>query len=268
MDSIDEYMHKNSQILYFPRSIPTKEVEASIGPTSIFCQCLNECSLVNGCTCVQQSGSYYSYKALLDLASYVLNDKPTARPTYECNDQCSCCDLLCGNKLIQCGPRKNLTVKLCSNETKGEGLFTESAIGSGNFICEYAGEIISESEASARYKINANAKKMNYIFCIDEYFGDKNVKTFIDPMYYGNIGRYVNHSCEPNSTMVIARINETVPILSLFASRDIEPGEEITYDYGITDVSHLEEPSETDRTKCLCNSNKCRKFLPYDTRLM
>lgn len=270
MECTDDYTHKSPQVMYFPQSIPTKEVEEVIEPSNVFCNCKELCTENLNCTCLQLSGTYYLATDLTDLENYKLKYKNSDMPTYECNEQCRCKNLLCGNKLVQCGPRKFLKVKMCENPRKGEGLFTENPIKSGNFVCEYAGEIISHKEASARYKRNAELERMNYIFCIDEHFGAKIIRTFIDPSVYGNIGRYVNHSCQPNCTMVVTRIHSNIPCLGLFACRDIKAAEELSYDYGTAlgdqNIGPIGEGS--NRTKCLCGSEMCRGFLPYDKRII
>lgn len=44
------------------------------------------------------------------------------------------------------------------------------------------------------------------------------------------VGRFVNHSCEPNCEMQKWSVNGLFR-MALFALRDIEAGEELTYDY-------------------------------------
>lgn len=268
MDCIDDYTHNSPQIMYFSKCIPTKEIENIIKPSNVFCDCKDMCNKDSNCACMRQSGTNYRFEDLKELESYKLTYKNISRPTYECNEQCQCKTNCCGNKLVQCGPRTGLKVKLCEDSRKGEGVFTEKPIQCGNFICEYAGEIISEKEASIRFKINARYKRMNYIFCLDEYFGDKNIKTFIDPTVYGNIGRYINHSCDPNCVMIITRINDNIPVVAVFACKDIEANEELCYDYGIIDRSAEISKDEINLTKCLCGSDDCKGFLPYDTRII
>jgi len=264
MDCIDEYSHTSPHIMYFSQNIPTKEIEDTIQPSNIFCNCTELCTEDSSCSCILQSGSYYSYTDQKDLENYVLTLKNDDKPLYECNEQCTCKNWVCGNKLVQCGPRKGLKVAICTNKEKGEGVFTTNQVKSGNFICEYAGEIITENEASIRYKKNAKVGRMNYIFAINEHFGEKNIRTYIDPTFYGNIGRYLNHSCEPNCSMVVIRINDNIPILGLFACRDIEVGEELSYSYG---SSLVENCYSTDNSvRCLCGAALCKKILPYDSR--
>ena len=47
------------------------------------------------------------------------------------------------------------------------------------------------------------------------------MSSFLVPLALGNIGRYLNHSCDPNLVMVPVRTSSAVPHLALFAARDI-----------------------------------------------
>lgn len=47
------------------------------------------------------------------------------------------------------------------------------------------------------------------------------------------IGRFVNHSCEPNCEMQKWSVNGLFR-MALFALRDIEPLEELSYDYNFS----------------------------------
>ena len=58
------------------------------------------------------------------------------------------------------------------------------------------------------------------------------------------LSREMNHSCDPNTWWSSST--------ALVARRDIEAGEEITYDYSTTDVDHLFE------MECTCGSSRCR----------
>ena len=68
-------------------------------------------------------------------------------PILECNDTCSCQPALCSNRVVQRGPSPHLTV----GEVKGKGwaVFTDRDLHQGEFVCEYAGEVIGEEEARA-----------------------------------------------------------------------------------------------------------------------
>jgi uncharacterized protein len=65
---------------------------------------------------------------------------------------------------------------------------------------------------------------------------------------------FVNHSCDPNCVLSGSVI--------LVAARDIEPGEEITYDYATSDGS------DYDEFECVCGSACCRgKITGHDWML-
>lgn len=61
---------------------------------------------------------------------------------------------------------------------------------------------------------------------------------------------HVNHCCEPNAGMSGA--------FGLVAMRDIAPGEEVCYDYAMSDGSHYDE------FDCSCGSDLCRKRITGD----
>src|SRR5580704_6084051 len=97
----------------------------------------------------------------------------------------------------------------------GLGLFAARPIKRGGHIATYRGRRISTPEAERR-----EARGARYMFTI-------NKRWTIDGSPRWNRARYINHSCEPNAEAV-GRNGGIV----IVAARRIEPGEEITYDYG------------------------------------
>jgi hypothetical protein len=77
-------------------------------------------------------------------------------------------------------------------------------------------------------------------------------RTVIDAGVGGNDARFINHSCAPNCDTVIE--DERVFIESL---RDIEPGEELGYEYGLTWES-TDDPDELKNYACRCGAKECR----------
>jgi len=72
------------------------------------------------------------------------------------------------------------------------------------------------------------------------------------PMYYdlADQTRWVNHSCKPNTEVDVKwSEEERLAIPWWFAVADIEPGDEITYDYAF--LGHLAVP-------CFCRTDVCR----------
>lgn len=143
-----------------------------------------------------------------------------------------------------------------------------------HFIAEYSGEIISYKEAKRRTASRTSKAESNYLLVLKEHISDgKVLRTHIDATDFGNVARFMNHSCQPNMTMLPVRINTPVPRLCLFSSRDIVNGEELTFSYG--DASCMEGDNDEDkknlhpnfqtlRTKCLCETNRCAGYLPFD----
>lgn len=94
----------------------------------------------------------------------------------------------------------------------GLGLFTLKRIPAGRRVIEYMGTLITNEEA--------NEKRGKYLFGLDD-------KYTLDGSPRSNTGRYINHSCAPNAEAFV-----TGKRIWIYSKRDIEPGEEITLDYG------------------------------------
>ncbi|KIP04034.1 hypothetical protein PHLGIDRAFT_76627 [Phlebiopsis gigantea 11061_1 CR5-6] len=126
------------------------------------------------------------------------------------------------------------------------GLYAMEKISRGEMVIEYVGEIIRAQVADKREKAyERQGIGSSYLFRIDE-------DLVVDATKKGNLGRLINHSCDPNCTAKIITINGEKKIV-IYAKQDIELGSEITYDY------HF--PIEQDKIPCLCGSAKCRGYL-------
>lgn len=126
------------------------------------------------------------------------------------------------------------------------GLYAMEKISKGEMVIEYVGEVIRAQVADKREKTyERQGIGSSYLFRIDE-------DLVVDATKKGNLGRLINHSCDPNCTAKIIMISGEKKIV-IYAKQDIELGEEITYDY------HF--PFEQDKIPCLCGSAKCRGYL-------
>ncbi len=94
----------------------------------------------------------------------------------------------------------------------GLALFARRTFTEGEFVAEYTGRRIPTVEA--------DALSTRYLFEIDKDWT-------IDGSPRSNIARYMNHSCFPNCETDI--VDGKILITAL---RDIEIGEELTFDYG------------------------------------
>lgn len=249
MEFTDNYGHIDSNLIYTSENIISKELETNCFQFTHECSCEDSCS-DSKCECVIKFGTNYEGNEKL------LNNFD--KPIYECNSNCKC-PKNCGNRLVQLGPKLGLQITKCTDLAKGFGLTTNCEILKGSFICEYAGEVITSSEALQKSKLNQSLGRMNYILEFHEHFGSRIEITYIDPSQIGNIGRYLNHSCDPNCVLVPVRINETIPKVAIFANQNIAKGSELTFDYG----SEKFDPNSENLKPCLCNSVNCKKWLPY-----
>ena len=101
---------------------------------------------------------------------------------------------------------------------------------------------------------------MNYILHVNEHFSNEDKLTIIDPSVIGNIGRYINHSCDPNLELIVVRVEHwTPPKVALFAKIDISPETELTFDYGYEGTG---SESHVSDKRCLCQTSRCRGYLP------
>jgi hypothetical protein len=186
-----------------------------------------------------------------------LHPAHTIDSVYECTLG-SGCGMDCKNRLVQHGPKYRLEVIRClqrdGNFPKGWGVRSPDFIPKGAFINEYIGEYISDDEAESR-GIRYDDQKMSRIM---DVVGDGRdvVRMCIDATHFSNLGRFLNHSCDPNvfKQRVFCDHNSRLPRIALFALRDIPPHEELAYDYGYQDV-----PGKT--VPCLCEADNCSKLL-------
>lgn len=129
----------------------------------------------------------------------------------------------------------------------GYGLFATARIPEGTRIIEYTGEKITKAESNRRAiewekQARKNGTGLVYIF-------DLNKRYDLDGNQPSNIARFINHSCEPNCEAV--NIRGHIWIISV---RDIEPGEELSFDYGY-DLEHfLDHP-------CRCGTKTCIGYI-------
>jgi SET domain-containing protein len=133
----------------------------------------------------------------------------------------------------------------------GNGVFALLPIAKGERIVEYKGRRRTHAEVDAG-EAGAAESGHTFLFTLnDEYV--------IDGNHEGGVARWINHSCAPNCEAVLEEAggdDRSRDRVFIEAIRNIKPGEELFYNYGIT----LEEP-HTPRMKkvweCRCGSKNC-----------
>lgn len=128
------------------------------------------------------------------------------------------------------GGRNKKTRKIEVKDTGkyGLGLFAAENIKKGEIVADYSNDTVYESKVPNEIA--------DYALQFEEHKW----------VYPHGIGRYINHSCEPN-----CGVSGT---FKLVAMRDINKGEELTFDYEMTEDSDW-------RMECQCGSESCRKII-------
>ncbi|SCO73564.1 SET domain protein, putative [Plasmodium vivax] len=126
----------------------------------------------------------------------------------------------------------------------GYGLYTCEFINEGEPVIEYIGEYIRNIISDKREKYYDKIESSCYMFRLNE-------NIIIDATKWGNVSRFINHSCEPNCFCKIVSCDQNLKHIVIFAKRDIVAHEEITYDY------QFGVESEGKKLICLCGSSTC-----------
>jgi uncharacterized protein len=98
----------------------------------------------------------------------------------------------------------------------GLGLFATKPIKKGTKIVRYFGPLLDSR------KKKDDAVENKYLF-------ELNGRWTIDGSVRENVARYINHACKPNAESDVKPRKRKVFIRAI---KNIEPGEEINYDYG------------------------------------
>ncbi|XP_061863808.1 histone-lysine N-methyltransferase EHMT1-like [Colius striatus] len=228
-----------SNFKYIVKSCFTSAVAVDSNVTHLQrCACADDCSS-STCVCGQLSGRCWYRQDGRLLPGFNQRNPPCI---VECNPMCSCWRT-CRNRVVQNGPRVQL--QLFRTREMGWGVRTMEDIPAGTFVCEYVGEVISDAEAELR--------EDTYLFDLDNEAGDVYC---IDARFYGNIGRFINHHCEPNvfaARVFTSHQDVRFPRLVFFSARDIRAGEQLGFDYK-EDFWAVKGKSFS----CKCGSGRCK----------
>ncbi len=118
-------------------------------------------------------------------------------------------------------------------------------IPAGETIIEYTGERIDWPEALSRHPHDPDDPNHTFYFHIDD-------GRVIDAKFGGNSSRWINHACQPN-----CEADEQEGRIFIKALRDLEPGEELFYDYGL-EIDERYTKKLKKQFECRCGSPGCR----------
>jgi hypothetical protein len=129
---------------------------------------------------------------------------------------------------------------------KGWGLITVEAVPKGKLVNEYVGEVIDEASMGKRL-VEWNKEHPNdpnfYVMALTGGW-------YIDAREYANMSRFINHSCDPNCSVMTINV-KGYKRCGIFSKRDIAAGEFLSYDYQF-------DTKQADRFLCRCGAKTCR----------
>ncbi|XP_016661217.1 histone-lysine N-methyltransferase eggless-like [Acyrthosiphon pisum] len=105
-------------------------------------------------------------------------------------------------------------------------------------------------------KLNTQQKVESKKTFLQDYIDKEYGFYTLDSKVCGNIGRYFNHSCDPNifiQNVFIDTHDLRLPWLSYFAKSNIPAGTELAWDY-----NYMIGSVKNKRLMCHCGSKKCR----------
>ncbi len=129
----------------------------------------------------------------------------------------------------------------------GQGVYARVAIPAGYVIVEYRGERITKAESARREaarlaRSREGAEACTYSFWLNQRYD-------IDGRRWGNVSKFINHSCEPSCRAEMHRGR-----IWIIAARDIDRGDEITFDYGFQFRHWRDNP-------CRCGAPSCAGYI-------
>ncbi|KAJ6650368.1 hypothetical protein lerEdw1_010928, partial [Lerista edwardsae] len=108
-------------------------------------------------------------------------------------------------------------LQLYRTPDKGWGVRTTQDLLRGTFICQYFGELISSTESESR-------EDHTYMYWVETQGGEEYC---LDGLGYSCVGRFLNHSCDPNLVPVRVVVGHEIPGIAFFTNRCVQAGEEL-----------------------------------------
>ncbi|KAI1457749.1 hypothetical protein F4805DRAFT_163965 [Annulohypoxylon moriforme] len=168
----------------------------------------------------------------------------------ECVDgDCNCGDG-CQNQRFQ--RKQYADVSVIQTEKKGFGLRANTTLEANDFIFEYIGEVINEPTFRRR-TIQYDKEGIRHF-----YFMSLTKNEFVDATKKGNLGRFCNHSCNPNCYVDKWVVGNKLR-MGIFASRKVQPGEELVFNYNVDRYGADPQP-------CYCGEPNCIGFIGGKTQ--
>ncbi|KAK0447892.1 uncharacterized protein EV420DRAFT_864399 [Desarmillaria tabescens] len=164
-------------------------------------------------------------------------------------DDCRC-QSYCRNQRFQ--NKEYASIEIVKTEMKGYGLRAEEDLPKDTFIYEYIGDVVNNQSFKKRMRDYASEGIEHF------YFMMLQKDEFIDATKNGGIGRFANHSCNPNCYVAKWTIGNTVR-MGIFAKRYIKKYEELTFNYNVDRYGHQAQT-------CYCGEPQCVGYIGGKTQ--
>lgn len=162
----------------------------------------------------------------------------------ECVGDCGC-GPDCRNQRFQ--KKQYAPVAVIKTEKKGFGLRAEVDLDPHQLIFEYVGEVVGEAQFRRRMRQYDEEGIKHF------YFMSLNKGEFVDATKRGNLGRFCNHSCNPNCYVDKWVVGEKLR-MGIFAERAVRAGEELVFNYNVDRYGADPQP-------CYCGEPNCTGFI-------
>ena len=213
------------------------------------------------CDCSEEWGQFCnSFMRRFQLT----NIDPVSKRNLACGDDSDCinraCKMECAND-CSCGTscenqrflrRLYADVSVIKTEKKGYGLRANTDLRPHDFIFEYIGETIPEATFRKRM-VQYDEEGIKHF-----YFMSLSKGEFVDATKRGNLGRFCNHSCNPNCYVDKWVVGDKLR-MGIFAERYIKAGEELVFNYNVDRYGANPQP-------CYCGESNCTGFIGGKTQ--
>ena len=167
----------------------------------------------------------------------------------ECVGDCGC-GADCQNQRFQ--RKQYAPVTVFKTEKKGYGLRADTDLEVDDFIYEYIGEVIGEP-LFRRRMVQYHEEGIRHFYFMSLTQGE-----FVDATKKGNLGRFCNHSCNPNCYVDKWVVGDKLR-MGIFAERKIKAGEELVFNYNVDRYGADPQP-------CYCGEPNCTGFIGGKTQ--
>ncbi|QRW06494.1 histone-lysine N-methyltransferase SETD2 [Ceratobasidium sp. AG-Ba] len=156
----------------------------------------------------------------------------------------------CQNQRFQ--KRQYASIHIVKTEHKGLGMRAAAPLKKDDFVYEYVGDVVNEAVLRKRMREYAEEGIQHFYFMMLQR------EQYIDATKRGGKGRFANHSCNPNCYVAKWVVGKRIR-MGIFAKRNIEADEELTFNYNVDRYGH-------DPQKCYCGEANCVGYLGGKTQ--